>query len=210
MTKEERSVEIANLVRLILTSARHSFRILFRPIIARVATTLREAVIGSFAVLWAWLAGLRARLVFELAYRTLLALLLVRVSLVAGLAVASARREIPFAISLAEESRRGDFDGVRDANATRLFDKRNLATGRCGRKMGEVHRDLGAADVVYLDRQDRYAGALVTKGEVDALLCHRNRLHLGVYHHLGVRVEPTLARGYATCKYVKSMNEKSF
>lgn len=140
----------------------------------------------------------------ELAYRALLALLLRLVRLVAGLAVASARREVPFAITLAEESRLGDFDGVRDTNAARLLDERNLATGRRGREMGEVHRDLGAADVVHLDGQDRYAGALVTKGEVDALLRHRDRLHFGVYHHLGVRVEPTLARSYTTCKYVKS------
>lgn len=140
---------------------------------------------------------------FELAYRTLLALLFVRVSLVAGLAMASARREIPFAVSLAKESRRGDFDGICDASTARLLDKRNFATGRRGREMGEVHRDLRATDVVYLDGQDRYAGALVTKSEVDALLRHRDRLHLGVYHHFGVRVEPTLARSYPTCKYVK-------
>jgi len=141
---------------------------------------------------------------FELAYRTLLALLLIRVSLVARFAMASARREIPFAISLAEESRLGDFDGIRNTNAARLLNKRNLATGWCGRKMCEVHRNFRATDVVYLDGQDRYASALVTKGEVDALLRHRNRLHFGVYHHLGIRVEPTLARSYTTCKYIKS------
>jgi len=141
---------------------------------------------------------------FEFAYRTLLALLLVYVSLVAGLAVASARREVPFAVSLAEESRLGDFDGIRDANTARLLDKRNFATGWRGWEMGEVHRDFGAADVVYLDGQDRYAGALVAKSEVDALLRHRNRLYLGVYHYLGVCVEPTLTRSYSTCKYVKS------
>lgn len=101
-----------------------------------------------------WLADLRARLVLEFTYRTLLALLLVYVSLVARLAVASARRKVPFAVSLAEESRLGDFDGIRDANAARLLDKRNFATGRGGWEMGEVHRDLGAADVVYLDGQD--------------------------------------------------------
>lgn len=106
----------------ILTCAGHFLRILFRPIIARIATTLREAVIGGFAMLRAWLAGMRARLVLKLAYRTLLALLLVRVSLVAGFAVASARREVPFAVSLAEERRLGDFDGVRDANPARLLD----------------------------------------------------------------------------------------
>lgn len=196
---------MSSLVRSILTCARHLLRILFRSIITWIATTLRETVIGGFAVLRTWLTGLRTWLMFELAYRTLLALLLLlRVGLVAGLAVASARREVPFAISLAEESRLGDFDGVRDASAARLLDKRNFATGRGGREMGEVHRDLGTADVVHLDGQDRYAGALVTKSEVDALLRHRDRLHLGVYHHLGVRVEPTLARGYPTCKYSKS------
>lgn len=151
----------------------------------------------------AWLASLRARLVLELAYRTLLALLLVHVSLVAGLAVASASWEVPFAVSLAEESRLGDFDGIRHANTARLFDKSNLATGRRGREMGEVDRDLGAADVVYLDGQDRDAGALITKSEVNALLRHRDRLYFGVYHHLGVRVEPALTRGYPTYKFVK-------
>lgn len=151
----------------------------------------------------AWLASLRARLVLELAYWTLLALLLVHVSLVARLAMASASWEVPFAVSLAEESRLGDFDGIRHANTARLLDKGNLAAGRCGREMGEVHRDLGAADVVYLDGQDRDAGALITKSEVDALLRHRDRLHLGVYHHLGIRVEPAFTRGYPTYKYVK-------
>lgn len=126
-------------VRSILTSARHLFRILFRSIIARVATTLREAVIGGFTVLRAWLAGLRARLVLELAYRTLLALLLVHVSLVTGLAVASACREVPLAVSLAEESRLGDFDGIRDANTARLLYKRNFTTGWRSREMGEIH-----------------------------------------------------------------------
>lgn len=197
--KEIHFVEIQS----ILTRARHLFGILFRPIIARIATTLREAVIGSFAVLWTWFTGMRACLVFELAYRTLFALLLVRVSLVARLAVASTRRKVPFSVSLAEESRLGDFDGVRHASAARLLDKRDLATGRRGREMGEVHRDLGTADVVHLDGQNRYAGALIAKGEVDALLRHRDRLHLGVYYHLGVRVEPALARGYAACKRVK-------
>lgn len=90
-------------------------------------------------MLRAWLAGLRARLVLKLAYRTLLALLLVHVSLVAGLAVASARREVPFPVSLAEESRLDDFDGIRDANTACLFYKRNFATGWRGRELGEVH-----------------------------------------------------------------------
>lgn len=198
------SVEIASLVQFILTRARHFLRILFRSVIAWIATTLREAVIRSFAVLGAWLAGGQARLVLELAYRTLLALLLRFVRLVAGFAVTSTRREVPFAITLAEISRLGDFDGVRDTNAARLLDKRNLATSRRGREMGEVRRDLGAADVIHLDGQDRYAGALVTKGEVDALLRHWDRLYFGVYHHFGVRVEPTLTRSYTTCKYVKS------
>lgn len=189
---------------MILTCARHLLRILFRPIIARIATTLREAVIGGFAVFRARLAGLRTRLVLELAYRTLLALLLVHVSLVAGLAMASARRKVPFAISLAEESRLGDFHGIRDASTARLLDKRDFATGWRGWEMGEVHRDLGAADVVYLDGQDRYASALIAKSEVDALLRHRDRLHLGIYDHLGVRVEPTFTRGYTACKYIKT------
>lgn len=156
----------------------------------------------------AWLADLRARLVLELAYRTLLALLLVHVSLVAGLAMASARRKVPFAVSLAEESRLGDFDGIRDANTARLLDKRNFATSWRGREMSEVHRDLGTADVVYLDGQDRYAGALIAKGEVDTLLRHRDRLHLGIYYHLGIRVEPTLTRGYPTC--VNTSNRKIY
>lgn len=144
--------------------------------------------------------GVGAGLVLEFAYRALLALLLVHVGLVARFAVASAGGEVPFPVSLAEEDRVVDLDGVGDAGADRLLDKCDLATGRRGRETGEVHRDLRTADVVHLDGQDRYAGALIAEREVNALLRHRYRFHLRVYHHLGVRVEPTLARGYATCK----------
>lgn len=139
------------MVESILTRAGHFLGILLRPVIALVATTLRETVIGGFAVLWTGLAGVRTRLVLELAYRTLLTLLLVHVGLIARLAVASARRKVPFAVSLAEESRLLDSDGVGDASADGLLDKSDLATGRRGREMGEVHRDFRTADVVHFD-----------------------------------------------------------
>lgn len=183
-----------------LTCAGHVLGVLLGSIIGRVAATLRKTVIGGFAVFRARLAGVRARLVLEFTYRALLALLLVHVGLKARLAVATAGGKVPFPVSLAEKDRIFDYVGVGDAGADRLLDKSDLATGRRGRKTGEVHGDLRTADIVHLDGQDRYAGALIAKREVNALLRHRYRFHLRVYHHFGIRIEPAFARSYATCK----------
>lgn len=147
------------------------------------------------------LATVRSRLVFEFTDRALGALLLLNVGLISRLAVASAAGQVPLAVPLAEEGGLLDHNGVRHAGADRLLDQRHLAAGRrCG-EVREVDRDLRAADVVNFDGKDRDASALVPERKVDALLRHGDRFHLRVYHHLGVRVEPSLACGYAPCGY---------
>lgn len=148
---------------------------------------------------WASLATVRARLVFEFTDRALGALLLLHVGLISRLAVASAARQVPFPVPLAEEGGLLDHDGVRHAGADRLLDQRHLAAGRRGREVREVDGNLRATDVIDLDGEDRDASALIPEREVDALLGHGDRFHLRVYHHLGVGVEPSLARGYAPC-----------
>lgn len=135
----------------ILTRAEHLLGILLCSIVARIATAFRETVIGSFAVLRTCFAGMRARLMLEFAYRALLTLLLIYVGLIARFTVATTRWKVPFAVSLAEEGWLFDFHSVRDTSADRLFNERDLATGRRGRKMGKVHRDLGTADVIHLN-----------------------------------------------------------
>jgi len=112
--------------------------------------------------------------------------LFVGVGLVAGLALTAAAEEVPVAVALAEVFGRRVLDGVGHADAVRLFDGGEFAAGRRGREDGETGRHLGAGDVVHADGQQRNAGALVPKREVDALLRHWDRAHLRVDNHLNM------------------------
>lgn len=135
-----------------------------------------------------------------LAGRADVARLLLDVRLEAGLALAAARRQVPLAVALAQV--RGDLHllGVVHALAGRLLDHRHLAARRRRREAREVDGRLRAGDVVHLDGEQRYAGALVTEREVHALLVDGDGLDLGVDDDLAVGglVEAALARGYPT------------
>ena len=183
-----------------LTCTGHLLGVLLRSIITGVAAAFRESVIRGLAVSRAEFAALRPCLVLEFTDRALGAFLLFDVSLVSRLAVASAARKVPLSVPFAEEGGLLDHHRVGHASADRLLDQRDLATRRRGREVGKVDGNLRTADVVDLDGKNGDAGALVPERKVDALLRHRYRLHLRVYHHLGVGVEPPLAGGDAPCE----------
>lgn len=145
------------------------------------------------------LATVRSSLVFEFADRALGARLFLNVGLIARFAVAATVGEVPLAVSLAEEGGLLDNHRVIHASADRLLDERHFATRRRRREVREVHGNLRTADVVNFDGQDGDASTLIAEREVHALLRHRDRLYLRVYHHPGISVEPSLARGDASC-----------
>lgn len=182
-----------------LTCTRHFLRIFLGPKITGVASTFGESVIGGFAVSRTSFATVRPSFVFEFTDRALGARLLLDVSLIARFAVTSTVRQVPFAISFAEEGWLFDDHGVVHASADRLFDQRDFATRWRCREVCKVHRDLRTADVVNFNGQDGDASSLIAEREVHALLRHWNGLDLRVYNHPGVSVEPSLASSDASC-----------
>lgn len=70
------------------------------------------------------------------------------VGLVAGLAEASAALQVPVAVTLAEVLGRSVFDSVGDADAVRLLDGGQLATGRRGWEGSKRGRHFRTGDVI--------------------------------------------------------------
>ena len=118
--------------------------------------------------------------------------LFVGVGLVAGLALATAAEQVPVTVALAQVFRRRVLDGVGHAHAVRLLDGGEFAAGRRGREHGKTGRYLRARDVVHADGQQRNARALVSEGEINALLGYWDRTHLRVDDHLQCHIFHTL------------------
>ena len=186
----------------ILTSTGHFLRILWCPEISRITSAFRESIIRRLAVSWTRFALMRSSLVFELANRALIAHLFIRISLITRFAVASSSRKIPFAISLAEECWLLDFHRISNTDSFGLFNKGHFpASGRFW-KVGEVHGDFWTTDVVDLNRQDRDASSLISKGEVDSFFGHWDWFHLSVDYHFCVGVKPPFASRNSTWKTI--------
>lgn len=69
----------------------------------------------------------------------------------AGFALATARRQVPFAVSFAKVSRRAAHDfGVFHALAGRVFDLSEFSGRRRGREIGKVYHNFWTHHVIHL------------------------------------------------------------
>lgn len=99
-------------------------------------------------------------------------------------AFASACRQNPVAVAVAERLRLLNLSGISDTLALGVHDRRQLLAGRRLGEVSEVGDDVGTDQVVDLDGDERQASALVTEGEVDTLLGDRDAPYLGVDDNL--------------------------